>query len=329
MSVTQQQLDVFKGLYLGNPQIQALTLADVLNNTSGKTVDWNSIPSPSPETAAATSALSLSLTDCQMNIGYVICDVVLLALGAVRLRGQVNTRTIAGIFHAANPAMGRIEAGIAEIGKAGASNTDRAFGVFKILGAIYSGGCLGAVFSALLSSLTWWDMVIYGISGTAAIVAALASDGVAFVAEVVIFLGTFAFLASDSVKAIQVCGLPAPAGVTDGTRIRNETDGRIYLALDGALRWVPDGQTYVNLFVDWNSVISVPNVDGFLIGTPITEGAALIKRASDGSVFLLMEGGKRWVSTPSVFSRFGFNPQKVQAMTTDDANAIPDGITLW
>jgi len=38
MSITQKQIDDFKKLYPASPKIQALTLADVLANTGGKTV---------------------------------------------------------------------------------------------------------------------------------------------------------------------------------------------------------------------------------------------------------------------------------------------------
>lgn len=149
-----------------------------------------------------------------MNIGYVIFDAVCLALGAVGLRATVRGSTIQAIFQAATPAMSGIEQAIAQIGRSGATAVDQAKGVFNILKAIWSGGSLGAVFSAFTGSLTWWDMALYGVTGLATIVAALATDGLAFVAEVVILLASFGFLASDSVKAIQACNLtqtPAPA----------------------------------------------------------------------------------------------------------------------
>lgn len=328
MSITQKQTDDFKNLYPASPQIQALTLADVLAHTSGKTVDWSSIQFQSPNTAAMVAGRSLSLTECQANIGYVIFDVLCLAVGAVGLRASVDARTIEGIFHATAPVAARIEVIIAEMGAAGASNTDRAYGVFRILSAIYSGGSLGAVFSAFTASLTWWDMILYGITGTATIIAALATDGIAFVAEVAILLATFGFLASDSVKAVQACSLPAPTNLTDGTRIRNASDGRIYLALDGALRYIPDAQTYVNLFKDWSSATSMPNVDNYLIGTPITEGASLVRGTPDNKVFLLLEGGKRWISSPAVFDKYGFNWSAIKTLTADELNAMPDGTTL-
>jgi hypothetical protein len=45
----------------------------------------------------------------------------------------------------------------------------------------------------------------------ATIVAALATDGVAFVAEVIILLATFGFLVADSINCVKVCGLTSAA----------------------------------------------------------------------------------------------------------------------
>jgi hypothetical protein len=206
-NITQKQLDDFKSLHPGNPQIQALTLDEVLQNARGKTVDWNSIQFDEATTSAAAATAEIQVTDCQMAIGWVIFDAFVLAFGAVTLRRAVNARTIQAVARAAAPMLSKIELTVAKMGAQGASKTDLAWGVFEILKTIFSGGSLGAVFSAITASLTWWDMIIYGIAGTATIIAALATDGLAFAAEVVILLTSFGFLASDSVKAFQTCNL--------------------------------------------------------------------------------------------------------------------------
>ena len=220
-SITQQQLDTFKRLHTGNPQIQALT-ADVVNaNVAGSVVDWNKLNVGTGTGAVAGTGIGIAaiampmglmsdITPCEKAIGYVIFDAVCLALGAVGLRAAVSGATIEAMTRAAAPAMSQIERIIATMAAPGAGVTDYARGIFNILKAIYSGGCLGAVFSAFTSSLSWWDGVLYGITGTATIVAALATDGVAFVAEVVILLATFGFLASDTAKAVDACSI-APA----------------------------------------------------------------------------------------------------------------------
>lgn len=323
-TITQQQLDTFKSVHSGNAEIQALTLEDVIKNTRGKTVDWNL----SKLSADAPHAAVSSLSPCQMAVGYVVFDVVCLAVGAVGLRATVNARTIEAIARAATPALSRIEIIIAEMAVAGATKTDQAFGVFRILSAIYSGGCLGAVVSAFTDSLTWWDMILYGVTAIATIVATLATDGVAFVAEVVVLLATFGFVASDTVKAVQTCSLPEPSSVPDGNRVNDQSNGRVYLAMDGALRYIPNPATYNNLFKNWDNITNFPNLQKFLIGTPLTEGASLVKGTPDGKVFLLLQGGKRWILSPAVFDKYGFSWEAIKTLSAEELNAIPNGAHL-
>ncbi|QQE79542.1 hypothetical protein [Alicyclobacillus sp. SO9] len=223
-SITQKQLDDFKNLFPDNPHIQALTLDEVLRNTKGKTVDWNTIQFNQPTAQPLVAPAEISLSACEKQIGYVIFDIVCLGVGAVGLRSGVNGGTVEAVAGAAAPVLNKIEVIIARMGAPGASTTDLAKGVFDILSTIWTGGCLGAVFSAFMQSLTWWDMVLYGITGTATIIAACATDGAAFVAEVVILLATFGWLVTDSVRAYQVCGMSPEPGTMPGPDPRPGTD---------------------------------------------------------------------------------------------------------
>ncbi len=206
-TMNQKDLDEFKALYPSNPQIQGITLDQVDENTPGVNGNWND-PLPSEDLLRLSHAQSLNanLSNCQMAIGYVVFDCLCLALGAVGLRAGVNSATIEAIGGAVAPVASKLEVAIAKMAAEGASKLDIAKGVFEVLKTIYSGGMLGAVFSAFTSNLTWWDAMLYGITGTATIIAALATDGAAFAAEVAILLATFGFLVSDSVKAGQACG---------------------------------------------------------------------------------------------------------------------------
>ncbi len=112
----------------------------------------------------------------------------------------------------------------------------------------------------------------------------------------------------------------------DGRQIRNTGDGgSIYVTLDGALRHIPDPQTYTSLFEDGINIENLPNVDNYPIGTPITKGASLVKGPPDRKVFLRTDGGKRWIISPEVFDKFGFKSSAIQTLTPAELNAIPDG----
>jgi hypothetical protein len=114
----------------------------------------------------------------------------------------------------------------------------------------------------------------------------------------------------------------------DGVRIRDASSGRIYLVLDGMLRWVPDAQTYVQLFIDWSSAISLPNVENYVIGPQLTEGASLAQGSGQPAIYLLVDGSKRLIASPAVMQRFGFAPAAVTTVDAAVLAALPDGISL-
>jgi hypothetical protein len=182
-------------------------------------VDWNSLRfDRQMPVAVAAGPQAFGLTDCQMALGYVVFDVVSLAVGAVGLRSTVQAETVAAMAQATAPVLTQIEKSIALMTAEGVSLPTRARGVFDILQTIYDGGCLGAVWDAFTGALTWWDMILYGVTGTATVLAALATDGVAFVAEVVILLAATGVLVSDLAKAVQACSITPESGPQEPTR---------------------------------------------------------------------------------------------------------------
>lgn len=206
--ITQQQLNLFKSLFPNRKDIQELTPEIVQSKADEesfdlKTIRWEDLIQAKWQSSSVPDDSLITITNCQMSIGYVVFDAISLALGAVGLRATVKASTIQAIFNAVSPSQSALEAIIASM--SGASKIDQAKGVFNILKLIYNGGSLGAVFSAFADSLTWWDALLYAVSGLATIVAAVATDGVAFVAEVVVLLASFGFLTSDTVKAVQAC----------------------------------------------------------------------------------------------------------------------------
>jgi len=219
-AITQKALDDFKALYPHDDAIQAVSLAVLLQNTAGRSVDWSTLTFADRPTAR--TAQKLALTSCQIAIGWVVFDALTLALGAVGLRGSVSSGTIEAIAQASAPVLSQIETTIARISAEGASATQQAWGVFEILKTIYNGGALGAVFSAFTDSLSWWDMLLYGITGTATLIAAFATDGLAFAAEVAILIASTGFLISDSVKAVQACNLPNPSPEFTAALVRQD-----------------------------------------------------------------------------------------------------------
>ena len=142
---------------------------------------------------------------CAEAVGYVVFDCVCLFLGAATLRSSLTAEAAEGMAKAAAPVMSQMEKYIATMAAETSSKTDVASAVFGIISTIYSGGCLGAVLGAFLGSLTWYEAALYGVTAMATIVAALATDGAAEIALIVIELATAGFLVNDSISCVKAC----------------------------------------------------------------------------------------------------------------------------
>lgn len=217
-TVTQAQLDEFKKHHPNDERIQKLTLGELHINTRGQVVDWDQLRPTEEELAAEADYVSpANLSECAKRVGWVVFDVICLALGAEGLRSSVKASTVDAIADAAQPALNAIQKIIEQVSREGATFKDKATGVFKILSALYRAGCLGGVISAFTKSLNWWTMILYAVTSVATIVAMVATDGVAFIAEVVLVLVAFAWLITDFVRAVGACTDEAclePAAVT-------------------------------------------------------------------------------------------------------------------
>ena len=69
-----------------------------------------------------------------------------------------------------------IEHAMRTIADSSASVFARANAVREIGVLIYSGGLIEPIYKAIMKSLTWWDMVLYGVAGLAEISAAFLTD---------------------------------------------------------------------------------------------------------------------------------------------------------
>ena len=198
--LTNAIFEEYKALYPDDAKLQALTMDEMLTATAGVKVDFNTITYP----GKATELLGDGWT-CAEAVGYVVFDCVCLFLGAASLRSSLTTEAAEGMAKAVQPVMSQMEKYIATMAASTSSKTDVATAVFGIISTIYSGGCLGAVLSAFLGSLTWYEAALYGVTAMATIVAALATDGAAEIALIVIELATAGFLVNDSINCVSAC----------------------------------------------------------------------------------------------------------------------------
>lgn len=111
----------------------------------------------------------------------------------------------------------------------------------------------------------------------------------------------------------------------DGALVQTANDGKVYLVINEQLRWVPNPATFNNLFISNASIASVPDANGYLVGPQLTDGAYLAQAAGNPKVYLIVDGTKRWVTSPEAMNAFSFNAAKIRGLTAAQLAAIPDG----
>ncbi len=146
------------------------------------------------------------MTDkCGQNIGYVIFDCVCLMMGAAELREALTAKEAEAMAEAAKPVLSKLEKYIVTMAAEDSSKTDVATAVFGVISTIYSGGCIGAVISAWLGTLTIGNEILYGATALGTIVAAACTDGAAEIGLIIVELATMGWLVSDSINCVEAC----------------------------------------------------------------------------------------------------------------------------
>ena len=110
-----------------------------------------------------------------------------------------------------------------------------------------------------------------------------------------------------------------------GLRLTPLAGGPIYLVNpEGYLQWIPNPATYNNLFKDWNGVIKTDTAS-LPIGSSLSDGAVLAKGNASGAVYLISNGLKRWITSPSAFDKYYFNWNHIYVVPQILINSIPTG----
>jgi len=146
------------------------------------------------------------LTDCEKQIGYVIFDSVCLMLGAIELRAGITAEAAEEMAEACKPIINKFDSYILTMASKESSTTQVAGAVWGMMSTIWSGGCLGAVVSAWLGTLSVGNAILYGVTALGTLVAAFATDGAAEIGIIAVELATATWLIEDSAKCIEECG---------------------------------------------------------------------------------------------------------------------------
>jgi len=107
-------------------------------------------------------------------------------------------------------------------------------------------------------------------------------------------------------------------------RVKSPATAHVYL-IDpwGFKRWIPDAYTYEKLFVDWNGIQDDPYVVYIPEAAALSSGAKLVKSKDSPAVYLLSNGCKSWISSPSVMDACYFSWQKIEEHDALVIKSIP------
>lgn len=99
----------------------------------------------------------------------------------------------------------------------------------------------------------------------------------------------------------------------------------IYLVINGFRRWVPNPQTFINLFVPGARVVPDVNIGLIPEATPLTSGAVLARPAGGNPIYVISNGVKMLIPSMDVFNRYQFNMNNVQNVSPVLIDFIPTG----
>jgi hypothetical protein len=212
-SISQADLDKVKAMFADNPQVQAVTLEQLHQNTVGLMRDGSNA-TLAPKRVCPLSALPIS--DCTYAKVMIVVDCAFIAIGLNGLRklwSNVDRTWIEHIAEVLEPQMTEIDKIFMRLANPKNSFGTKATEIWKVLKLIYTAGMFEAIYKAIVQTLSWWDMLLYAALGLAELTAAFVTDGAEIIAVIAADVALAGFLVSDLAKANQECnwGIPASA----------------------------------------------------------------------------------------------------------------------
>ena len=111
-----------------------------------------------------------------------------------------------------------------------------------------------------------------------------------------------------------------------GLRVKSPNAPQVYLIdPDGYRRWIPNPPTYNNLFRDWNGIITDIDTNEISEASPLTDGAVLARGIGTAPVYLVSNGMKRWITSPTAMDKYYFNWNTVVQIPSILVDSIPTG----
>jgi len=338
------------------PQLQAF-LSDHAGEVSGHAIDEDQALSDLYDLAHGQSKLEWSLPlrasaplpdvgispECAKDVVMVAISCVAVVFQAAGVPASVTRAASANVVNAAiaeSPAiLVALQAEVAALSRANGL-WDQAKAVFNLFSTINKAVAFTTMIKAIKDQLSWYQWILIGVMITATLTLWLATDGIAAIAELVLFGAALGNLVIDSVNAYNVCNGRA-TGVVRATQVTvTDSQPGAFVSIDVGLEplaMLASGATFkgasdgtwtdMNLLVEDFSAgfpsTAFPNgqlwvidqngdSDGMISYIDYTSGqkvptnaqASLISTADDGETWAIQStgGGMRWDTSTKLWT---------------------------
>lgn len=118
---------------------------------------------------------------------------------------------------------------------------------------------------------------------------------------------------------------PTPRPDLNGRLVQVPGLPQVYLVINGYRRWIPDYDTFLNLFPGNATIQSDTGVGLISEGPALSSGAVLAKSSDDVRIYLVTNGMKMWIPSPAIFQLNQFNSATVLTVVPVIMKAVPTG----
>lgn len=95
----------------------------------------------------------------------------------------------------------------------------------------------------------------------------------------------------------------------DGMRVSSSSGPEIYLAMWGALHYIPNPATFESVFRDWSGVVRNDYlVDTMPRSSSLSDGSFIASAAGARAQYFVTLRNKLWIPDPATVARFNFAP---------------------
>lgn len=118
---------------------------------------------------------------------------------------------------------------------------------------------------------------------------------------------------------------PSPRPDLNGRLVQVPGAPQVYLVINGYRRWIPNYETFLNLFPGNATIQSDTGVGLISEGPALSNGAVLAKSSAAVQVYLVSNGMKMWIPSPAIFTLNQFNSNNILTVVPVIMDAVPAG----